>query len=116
MASFGEGNRTMTSSHCHRHTWDIAEAACRACKHSYCESCLVYAGRSEEPICVPCALSIAGVRTSRQPRVGRKQRRAIEREARAAAVPAAPDAGAVREQEAQAWAMSESPRLDFGAT
>ena len=99
--------------HCHRHTWDIAEATCRACKLGYCENCLVYTDRSQEPICVPCALSIAGVRTSRQPRMSRKQRRAIEREAQAAAE-RPDDVDASHEQQAQAWAAMNAARFDVG--
>ena len=102
----------MTSTHCHRHTWDIAEATCRACKLGYCENCLVRTGRSEEPICVPCALAIAGVRKSGQPRMGRKQRRALEREAKVAAEQ--PAAGEVHEAQARNWAAMQSNQLDAG--
>ena len=100
--------------HCHRHTWDIAEATCRACKLGYCESCLVYTDRSKEPICVPCALSIAGVRTSRQPRMSRKERRTLEREAQAAAERPEPDVDTSHEQQARAWAAMDGARFDIG--
>ena len=66
--------------HCHRHTWDIAEATCRECKMGFCESCLVYVGGSDAPLCVPCALAIAGVRSSRQAKPSRRHRRALSRE------------------------------------
>lgn len=66
---------------CHRHTWEIAQAACNNCRLSYCESCLFYLkAKSDQPMCVPCALATAGVRSARQPKVSRKHRRALAHE------------------------------------
>ena len=66
----------MTTS-CHRHTWEIAEATCQECRMGYCGSCLVYADDTGTARCVPCALAVAGIRRSRRPKLGRKQRRVL---------------------------------------
>ena len=111
---WSERGATVTP-HCHRHTSDIAEATCRACKLGYCEGCLVYTDRSQEPLCVPCALSIAGVRTSRQRRLSRKQRRALVRDARTTTSEPEPGVDASCEEQARIWAQS-SAHLDLGTT
>ena len=66
---------------CTRHGWELADATCEDCGLAFCGSCLFYVSKSaEQPRCVPCALAAAGVRRSRQPRAGRRQRRAIAAE------------------------------------
>ena len=65
---------------CHRHAWEIADASCQECGLGFCESCLVHSGGAHGTIrCVPCALSVAGVRRSRQPRLGWRQRRQLSK-------------------------------------
>ena len=61
-------------SHCHRHTWEIADGTCRECGFGFCAGCLVHTGGGDQR-CVPCALAVAGVRRSRQPKLGWRQRR-----------------------------------------
>src|SRR4051794_30778785 len=49
--------------HCVKHNFESATAACRLCGELFCSDCLVYTnGPSRPPHCVPCALVAAGVR------------------------------------------------------
>src|SRR5438105_2522445 len=60
---------------CQRHEFDEASDRCRACRYDYCGSCLVYVhGPERPPLCVPCALSRAGVRSTAAPRRRRSWR------------------------------------------
>jgi len=52
---------------CGIHHFARAAGRCRACESAYCNECLVYPnGRRRQPLCVPCALVVAGIR--RRPR------------------------------------------------
>jgi hypothetical protein len=85
---------------CEKHIFDPAAGTCRACRHDFCEQCLVYVhGPNKPPFCIPCALTAAGVRsTARRPvRVGAEPNRA----------PVLPEPEIAREREkAPAGAMS----------
>ena len=49
--------------HCVKHNFESATAACRQCGDLFCSDCLVYTqGPNRPPHCVPCALVAAGVR------------------------------------------------------
>ena len=38
---------------------------CRTCERPYCDDCLVYSqGAKRPPLCIPCALTAAGVRST----------------------------------------------------
>lgn len=68
---------------CIRHTFEVAEAHCRACGNEFCNECLVYAfGTSKPPFCIACALAAAGVRSNAglPPKVTRRESRRRERE------------------------------------
>jgi hypothetical protein len=50
---------------CDKHMFDDATGMCRSCRRPYCADCLVYThGAKRAPLCVPCALSAAGVRST----------------------------------------------------
>ena len=50
---------------CDKHVFEEATGMCRSCRHPYCEECLVYTqGTQRAPLCVPCALAAAGVRST----------------------------------------------------
>jgi len=55
---------------CDLHPFEHAHDECRVCRKPFCRECLVYSfGPKQPPLCVPCALGMAGVRRS-----GRRQR------------------------------------------
>jgi len=59
---------------CEAHPFDPATGTCAECRRRYCASCLVYPhGRRQHPLCIPCALTAAGVRltAARTPLPGR---------------------------------------------
>lgn len=63
----------MSDSRCKKHSWEASENECRECRFAHCADCLVYInGPNKPPLCVTCALSIAGVRKGGRgrPRVG----------------------------------------------
>ena len=50
---------------CSRHSFEYAENVCSSCGIAFCHDCLVYPrGPKKPPLCVPCAISAAGVRSS----------------------------------------------------
>src|SRR6476659_6981138 len=50
---------------CARHSFEVAENACRNGGNEFCNECLVYAfGPKKPPYCVPCALAASGVRSN----------------------------------------------------
>jgi hypothetical protein len=50
---------------CNRHSFEYAENVCSRCGIAFCHDCLVYPrGPKKPPLCVPCAISAAGVRSS----------------------------------------------------
>ncbi len=49
---------------CELHAFDTASGTCRLCRRSFCEPCLVYPfGAHEDPLCIKCAMKMAGVRS-----------------------------------------------------
>ena len=56
---------TTTPAKCDKHLFEDASGMCRACRRPFCEDCLVYTqGSGRAPLCVPCALTAAGVRST----------------------------------------------------
>jgi len=57
---------------CDKHMFDDATGMCRSCRRPYCADCLVYTqGANRAPLCVPCALAAAGVRSTASVRTQR---------------------------------------------
>lgn len=69
--------------HCDKHVFEAKDATCRHCGGDYCADCLVYAhGPKRPPLCVSCALTAAGIRsTAARPVV--RTKREIRREEKA---------------------------------
>jgi hypothetical protein len=59
-----------TPAKCDKHLFEDATGMCRSCRRPYCDDCLVFTPGSK-PLCVPCALTAAGVRSTA---AGRSQR------------------------------------------
>jgi hypothetical protein len=56
---------TTTQVQCNKHLFEDASGMCRSCRRPFCEDCLVYThGPKKAPLCVPCALTAAGVRST----------------------------------------------------
>ena len=54
-----------TPAKCDKHLFEDATGMCRICRRPFCEDCLVYTqGSGRAPLCVPCALTAAGVRST----------------------------------------------------
>jgi hypothetical protein len=54
-----------TPAKCDKHLFEDASGMCRACRRPFCVDCLVYTqGAHRAPLCVPCALTAAGVRST----------------------------------------------------
>jgi len=49
---------------CNRHPFEYAENVCSSCGMAFCHDCLVYPRPKKPPLCVPCAIATAGVRSS----------------------------------------------------
>jgi len=68
-----------TTAQCAKHHFDRAVAQCGHCALTFCPSCLVYAfGPNKPPFCIPCALTVGGVRrmAAAAPKVSWRERRA----------------------------------------
>jgi hypothetical protein len=64
-----------TPAKCDKHLFEDATGMCRTCRRPYCDDCLVFTqGAKRAPMCVPCALTAAGVRSTA---AGRSQRGSI---------------------------------------
>ncbi len=51
---------------CIKHVMLTAQTTCCECAHDYCDECLVYPfGPRKPPLCIACALTFAGVRTTK---------------------------------------------------
>jgi hypothetical protein len=64
---------------CEKHPFDEAKAMCGRCAYHYCQDCLVFhKGAHKAPLCIPCALLAAGVKTNGGPipRLGKKELKA----------------------------------------
>jgi len=54
-----------TPAKCDKHLFEDATGICRACHEPFCDDCLVHTrGSSRTVLCVPCALTAAGVRST----------------------------------------------------
>ena len=54
-----------TDLRCDKHQFEEAAGVCKTCSGAYCTECLVYTeGIKKSPLCIPCALTAAGVRSS----------------------------------------------------
>ena len=75
---------------CTKHTFEVATDTCTECKAPACPDCLVYPhGPSSPPLCIPCALTLSGVRrstTRRQRKATAKVRTELAEARRAAAM------------------------------
>ena len=50
---------------CAKHLFEDAAGMCRSCRRPFCTDCLVYTqGANRAPLCVPCALTAGGVRST----------------------------------------------------
>jgi len=68
-----------TTAQCAKHHFDRAVAQCGQCALTFCPSCLVYAfGPNKPPFCIPCALTVGGVRrtASVTPKASWREKRA----------------------------------------
>ena len=80
------------SAQCAKHHFDPAVAVCGQCGLTFCPACLVYAfGADKPPFCIPCALTVGGVRRGGPVakvswRERRARRKALETQQVAAAV------------------------------
>ena len=55
----------MDEAKCEKHLFEDATGLCRACRRHFCDECLVYVnGSHAAPLCIPCALTAAGVRST----------------------------------------------------
>jgi len=54
-----------TDLRCDKHQFEEAAGVCKSCCGAYCPECLVYTeGIKKSPLCIPCALTAAGVRSN----------------------------------------------------
>lgn len=50
---------------CARHPFEKAATLCRACRREFCPECLVWPRGEKRPaVCIPCALTLSGVRAN----------------------------------------------------
>ena len=71
---------------CDKHLFEAAEDQCGRCGYEFCGECLVYAfGLKKPPLCIPCAVVAAGIRSNAAPPVlDARQRKQLRRERRSA--------------------------------
>lgn len=76
---------------CIKHPHEPGVAICGRCGGSWCSTCIVYPfGERKPPLCMGCAMVAAGVRTaSDRPALGRREIRALQKQAEAEAKAAA---------------------------
>ena len=68
---------------CEKHIFEESEDRCGNCGQEFCAECLVYAfGPKKPPLCIPCAVSKAGIRSTaaNTPVVSRREMKAMQRE------------------------------------
>jgi len=71
---------------CDKHLFEAAEDQCGRCGYEFCGECLVYAfGLKKPPLCIPCAVVTAGIRSNAAPPVlDSRQRKQLRKERRSA--------------------------------
>jgi hypothetical protein len=85
---------------CVKHPMAMSEFVCGQCGHEFCPECVVFPyGVDKPPVCISCALQIAGIskRPTGRPKLGRravKRRLKAERRAPASATSSTPASGA----------------------
>jgi len=81
---------------CDKHLFEAAEDRCGRCGYEFCGECLVYSfGLKKPPLCIPCAVVAAGIRSNAAPPEAdarerkqlRKERRSAFRRTRRASTP-----------------------------
>ncbi|HEX4867397.1 MAG TPA: hypothetical protein VFV32_07190 [Acidimicrobiales bacterium] len=76
---------------CIKHPHESGVAICGRCGGSWCSTCIVYPfGEKKPPLCMACAMVAAGVRTAgARPALGRREIKALQKQAKAEAKAAA---------------------------
>ena len=71
---------------CDKHLFEAAEDFCGRCGFEFCGECLVYSfGLRKPPLCIPCAVVAAGIRSNAAPPVAdKRERRQLRKERRSA--------------------------------
>jgi len=70
---------------CDKHLFEAAEDQCGRCGYEFCGECLVYAfGLKKPPLCIPCAVVAAGIRSNAAPTpvLDARQRKQLRKERR----------------------------------
>lgn len=70
---------------CDKHLFEAAEDRCGRCGYEFCGECLVYSfGAKKPPLCIPCAVAAAGLRSTagNRPAVDARELRALRKERR----------------------------------
>ena len=68
---------------CEKHIFEESEDRCGKCGAEFCAECLVYAfGPKKPPMCIPCAVAAAGIRSTagNAPIVSKREMKAMHRE------------------------------------
>ena len=68
---------------CDRHQFDRSVDRCGRCGGEFCSNCVVYSfGPKRPPFCLPCAVTLGGVRSkaARGPALSRRERKTLERQ------------------------------------
>jgi hypothetical protein len=87
----------LVSYSCVKHPMAVAEYVCGQCGHEFCPECVVFPyGVDKPPVCITCALQMAGVakRATGRPKLSRRAVRKRLKEhakARSASAPVAPE-------------------------
>ena len=71
---------------CDKHLFESAEDRCGRCGYEFCGECLVYSfGLKKPPLCIPCAVVAAGIRSNAAPPIAdSRERKQLRKERRSA--------------------------------
>ena len=71
---------------CDKHLFESAEDRCGRCGFEFCGECLVYSfGLKKPPLCIPCAVVAAGIRSNAAPPEAHpRERKQLRKERRSA--------------------------------
>jgi hypothetical protein len=71
---------------CDKHLFEAAEDRCGRCGFEFCGECLVYSfGLKKPPLCIPCAVVAAGIRSNAAPPpIEARARKQLRKERRSA--------------------------------
>ena len=69
---------------CDKHLFEAAEDRCGRCGFEFCGECLVYSfGLKKPPLCIPCAVVAAGIRSNAAPPMAdARERKQLRKERR----------------------------------